>query len=284
MSSILKALKRIEVTSPPSERSETFFTMPQASDSKQANNLKAKRRWFVPGLIVIFLVLLVVVVAAIITISQRQPIIAKKFSTGVAENQKEDPTSLSEKSSIFRSKIPLGPTNTTEGPTQHAQLPKNQIKPTSSTGKIKNSASGAPTALPNVTVNPLPSKSTSVVRSPQSQRTTTPKRPLPKKPASKDSIASKKTIAAKSVPSGKPATREKKREKSRKYDRIGDDKLKLQALAWFNDASKRMAVINSHIVREGGSVDGYQVTQIRKQDVVVNDGRKSWRLVFGFQK
>jgi hypothetical protein len=44
-----------------------------------------------------------------------------------------------------------------------------------------------------------------------------------------------------------------------------------------------MAVINSRIVREGGSVDGYQVTQIRRQDVVVNDGKKSWRLVFGLK-
>jgi hypothetical protein len=64
---------------------------------------------------------------------------------------------------------------------------------------------------------------------------------------------------------------------------MDDTKLKLQALAWFSDASKRMAVINSHIVREGGSVDGYQVTQIRRQDVVVNDGKKSWRLVFGLK-
>ena len=44
-----------------------------------------------------------------------------------------------------------------------------------------------------------------------------------------------------------------------------------------------MAVINSRIVREGGSVDGYQVTQIRRQDVVVSDGKKSWRLEFGLK-
>ena len=283
MRSILKALKRIEVTSPPSEGSETFFTMPQTSDSKQANNLKAKRRWFVPGLIAIFLVVLVIVVAAIIIFSRRQPIIAKKFSTGVAEKKKEDSTSITEKSNIYRSKIPPGPTKSTEGPAQLTQLAKNQIKPASPTGNFKNKTPNAPTALPNVTVNPQPSKPPSAVRSPQSQQTTTSERPLPKEPASKDVIASKKTIAAKSVPSGKPASKAKKLEKSRKYDRIGDDKLKLQALAWFDDAAKRMAVINSHIVREGGSVDGYQVTQIRRQDVVLNDGKKSWRLEFGLK-
>jgi hypothetical protein len=95
--------------------------------------------------------------------------------------------------------------------------------------------------------------------------------------------ASKKSAAARSVPSGKPATKAKKPDRTRTYDRIDDSKLKLQALAWFNDASKRMAVINSHIVREGGSVEGYQVTQIRRQDVVVSDGKKSWSLEFGLK-
>ncbi len=283
MSSILKALKRIEATSPPSEDSETFFTMPKASDSKQADHLKARRRWFVPGLIAIVLVLLVVVVAAIIINSQRQPSIAKKISTEVADTQKENPTSISEGSGIFRSKIPPGPTNPTEDPVKHTQLAKNQTKQTSPKGNVKNKALNVLTALPNATVNPQHSKSTPAVRSPQSGKATMPKRPLPKEPVSKDSTASKKTIAAKSVPSGKPARKAKKPERSRKYDRIADDKLKLQALAWFDDASKRMVVINNHIVREGGSVDGYQVTQIRKQDVVINDGRKSWRLVFELQ-
>lgn len=68
------------------------------------------------------------------------------------------------------------------------------------------------------------------------------------------------------------------------YDRIEDSKLKLQALAWSADDARRMAVINGRIVREGESVDGYQVMQIREDDVVVNDGGKSWRLEFGMQR
>ena len=68
------------------------------------------------------------------------------------------------------------------------------------------------------------------------------------------------------------------------YDRIEDAKLKLQALAWSDDDARRMAVINGRIVREGQSVDGYQVMQIREEDVVVNDGGKSWRLEFGLQQ
>lgn len=63
-----------------------------------------------------------------------------------------------------------------------------------------------------------------------------------------------------------------------------DSKLKLQALAWSDDAVRRMAVINGRIVHEGESVDGYQVVKIRAEDVIVNEGGKSWRLEFGLRQ
>ena len=267
MSSILKALKRIEVLSP---RSEKFFTMPQTIDPKQANISKTRRRWFAPSLIVIILALLVVIVAAMVIFSRRQPVIAKKFQTEVSEKQSENPASLLEKSNIFKAKIPINSTNPTEESTRKAQLAKNQMKSALPDGKVINKPANAPVDQKNSTP-------TTTVQSPQPGRTTPLKKPQQKRPASQD------TVAAKSVPSGKPATKPKKSNKARKYERMDDAKLKLQALAWFSDASKRMAVINSHIVREGGSVDGYQVTQIRRQDVVVSDGSKSWRLVFGLK-
>ena len=62
--------------------------------------------------------------------------------------------------------------------------------------------------------------------------------------------------------------------------RFSDSKLKLQAIAWAHEASQRLAVINSRIVREGDSVDEYSIVQIRSEDVIVNDGTESWRLEF----
>lgn len=280
MSSILKALKRIEVRSP---QSEEFFTMPQTVDRKAANNSKTKRRWFVPGLIGFILVVLVFIVAAIIIINRRQPIVAKKMPPGVLEKQKGNPASILKESNVYRAKIPIGGTNQTKSPRKTTNLSKNNIKPASPAGNIKERATDARFKMPNVTVNQQNSKPTAAVGNPQPETAETLKRPLAKKTASKATEASKKTIAGKSVPSGKPASKAKKPVATRKYDRMDDSKLKLQALAWFSDASKRMAVINSRIVREGGSVDGYQVTQIRRQDVVVNDGKKSWRLVFGLK-
>jgi hypothetical protein len=280
VSSILKALKRIEVQSP---QSEEFFTMPQTIDRKAVNNSKTKRRWFVPGLIGFILVVLVFIVAAIIIMNRRQPILAKKMPTGVLEKEKENPASILKESNVYKAKIPISATNPTERPIRTANLSNNNIKSASSAGNIKERATDARSKMPDVTVKPQHSKPTATVGNPPPETAETLKRPLPKRPASKATAASKKTIAGKSVPSGKPASKAKVPVVTRKYDRMDDSKLKLQALAWFSDASKRMAVINSRIVREGGSVDGYQVTQIRRQDVVVNDGKKSWRLVFGLK-
>jgi hypothetical protein len=70
---------------------------------------------------------------------------------------------------------------------------------------------------------------------------------------------------------------------ARSYQRLDDSKLKLQAIAWSKDAAQRIAVINGHIVREGESVDGFLVNQIRQEDVVVNDGSASWQLEFGLK-
>jgi hypothetical protein len=280
VSSILKALKRIEARTP---QSEEFFTMPQTIDRKAANNSRSKRRWFVPGLIGFILIVLVFIAAAIIIIKRRQPIVAKKMPPGVFEKQKENPALISKGSNVYKAKIPISATKPTESPIRTANLSKNNIKSASPAGNTNEIATDARSKMPDVTVNPQKSKPTAAVGNPQPETAATLKRPLPKRPSSKATVASKKTIAGKSVPSGKPASKAKKTVATRKYDRMDDSKLKLQALAWFSDASKRMAVINSRIVREGGSVDGYQVTQIRRQDVVVNDGKKSWRLVFGLK-
>jgi hypothetical protein len=272
----LKALKRVEVQT---SHSDSFFNMPKTSDTKQANTSNERRRWFIPGLMTSFLVLLIIVIAAIILFSRRQPVITKKFPAGVTQKQKENPPSLLEKSNIYRAKIPSGFTNLSESPSKKAPLAKNQIQSAVPADNVKEMPAKARSTMPAGTVN----QQDSTTPGPQPKTAATLEQPLQKRPTSKDTAASKKSVAVRSVPSGKPATKAKKADQTSTYDRIDDSKLKLQALAWFNDASKRMAVINSRIVREGGSVDGFQVTQIRRQDVVVSDGKKSWRLEFGIK-
>ena len=60
--------------------------------------------------------------------------------------------------------------------------------------------------------------------------------------------------------------------------RLDDSKLKVMAIAWAEEPGRRLAVVNGHILREGGSVDGYTVTRIRRDDLVVSDGNRSWRV------
>ena len=65
--------------------------------------------------------------------------------------------------------------------------------------------------------------------------------------------------------------------------RLDESKLKVMAIAWADDPGRRIAVVNGHIIKEGESVDGYSITQIRRDDIIVNDGGKSWRVEFNLK-
>lgn len=62
--------------------------------------------------------------------------------------------------------------------------------------------------------------------------------------------------------------------------RIADSILKLQAVTWAPLAAKRFAVINNRIVREGEGVDGYLVAHIDKDFVTVSKNNQSWEVRF----
>jgi hypothetical protein len=68
------------------------------------------------------------------------------------------------------------------------------------------------------------------------------------------------------------------------FSRLDESKLKVMAIAWATDPSRRLAVVNGHIVKEGESVEGFSVTQIRKDDIIVNDGGRSWRVELNLKK
>ena len=281
MSSILKALKRIEVQS---SQSDSFFTMPKTGDVIPGKDTKSGRRWFLPGLILISLTLLVVVIAAIILFGRQKTVITKKFESEVSTKQREISTGSSVASKIFRAKIPQAPSDQIRSRPNRVQPANNKIKADAPKGSATQDSVKTGTSVTAMSIGQKNSKQTDAVPTTQPIAAPISKSSQQKKPLAKDTSISKKTVAAKSVPSGKPAKKIKKNVRARTYDQIDDSKLKLQALAWFNDATKRMAVINSHIVREGGTVEGYQVTEIRRQDVIINDGNKSWRLEFALKQ
>ena len=283
MSSILKALKKIEVQS---SRSDSFFTMPERVDKNPEKDPGERRRRHTGRLIAIILILLIVFIAAIIFFNQRHVLITKIFPAGVTGKSEQDSSITSAGSNIFRAKIPTAVTGAAQSPSRETRLAKKQ---TSSSPADKKTAPPAEhlSESSGVSVERPSSKTPAAARSSLQEKASNRKDPLAQQaqqPAAEDKASSRKTVSAKSVPSGKPATRAKKPKKTETYDRLEGSKLKLQALAWFVDPAKRIAVINDRIVREGGSVDGYQVAKIRPQDVVVSDGRKSWRLEFGLKQ
>jgi len=97
--------------------------------------------------------------------------------------------------------------------------------------------------------------------------------------------------------SGRPATRDKEKPVTmtamkppvRQTDEIGTTSgiriidpsiLKLQAISWSPEAGDRMAVINNHILREKGSIQGYLIILIDRDSVIVKKGSEKKKLVF----
>ena len=59
-----------------------------------------------------------------------------------------------------------------------------------------------------------------------------------------------------------------------------ETRLEIQAIAWSSYPESRIAVVNSRIVREGGSVEGVFVTNIGKDGIVFRKGGEEWRQLF----
>ncbi len=58
------------------------------------------------------------------------------------------------------------------------------------------------------------------------------------------------------------------------------DALQLQAISWSDRPGDRITIITGRIMREGQSIDGYTVIEIRSEDVIVEKEGKHWRLVY----
>ncbi|MFC1811475.1 general secretion pathway protein GspB [Thermodesulfobacteriota bacterium] len=61
---------------------------------------------------------------------------------------------------------------------------------------------------------------------------------------------------------------------------VSETGLELQAIAWSGDTGSRIAVINGRIVREGGSVEDVSIVRINQDDVVFKKGGETWQQVF----
>lgn len=63
---------------------------------------------------------------------------------------------------------------------------------------------------------------------------------------------------------------------------LEDIGLHVQAISWNETPSRRLAVINSRLCREGEKINGYRILTINPDDVVVSKGEKTGKLIFNF--
>ena len=282
MSSILKALKRIEENSPPPQ---PHPALPGPIASEPVPNLNDRKR---PRRIVyLFLMLLLVAIVAVMLFSQRRLIISKMMSVLSSESPTAVKATGSSGTNVHRAKVPGPSAKPSQNPPSVDRRPGKPAKKVISGNREKKYQPSMPPGLRRPGNDTSRSQTAASIRKTNTSRNSRIKKPLKKSSRSQEPAPVKRTVAPKNTRPTAPEAKAQKPAKTRPretYDRIADSKLKLQALAWSDEAARRMAVINGRIVHEGESVDGYQVVKIREEDVILNQGGKSWRLEFRLQQ
>lgn len=174
-------------------------------------------------------------------------------------------------------------------PTHRVPVQTKSEPPVKSEPSAPESPARTPTTGTMATVKPrMPDwvESDAPTQADPSGRTPLPaesKKPPAATPRSTESEA-RRTAAAPPTKSPPPASTEARTSDEARFsaaERLRDDRLKIQAIDWSPVADDRMAVINSHIVREGSSVEGFSVIAIRQDDVIVKEQGRLYRVVFG---
>ncbi len=272
MSTILKALKRVDQTTPPPDDLQSW---PPKVDTKEAVRGRLYRIWM-RRKVVVALILVVVAVAAGWLVYSQKEVLLSQFGSH----------SGPEKPPVFHAKIEPPPPESKRPVSQQAVSP-NRRKPRS---RLKPGSDPVDTArLPSTSPRsaakrkePTDRLKTSAAQAQTAETRQPPKSSTTRRPETK-ARGSDRHKARTPPPAPTKRSRAPAAQAKRSYQRLDDAKLKLQAIAWSSDAAQRMAVINNRIVREGESVEGFSINQIRQEDVIVNDGNQTWQLEFGLR-
>ena len=262
MSSILKALKKIEESAPPEES----FNPAQVFNPHTVFWQRHRGRWITSKIIYMGLAAVVVLAAGILI---------RGWMSGETDPRGGKPLTAAADSApasvdAFRAKLPDG---RTDAPSPPVAVPS----PSGQAGSVAVPAP-PPADAPEVTaaLRPAPTAQAAkpAIRAVPKE---TPQAPPVERPPA---LPQRAAPARETPPTGRPPAA---RAPEDNLSRLDDSKLKVMAIAWHGQAARRIAVINGHIVKEGESVDGYTITQIRKDDVIVSDGSRSWRVQFALK-
>lgn len=282
MSTILKALKQVDQTAPP----EDIQSWPPKIDTKETVKARVEKIRLNRKVYLTIVLVLIIVAAGWLAYNQKDLLLAKLSSGRTSEKDKLTSSASSKNGPVYQTKINPRSSKQTASSPKKDSLPdrgnrqaglKNEPKQTGTDKQLGQ--------LPKIPVRKNIIKRKDFTASGQT-------RLLPKPAPNRSRISRSQTADPKNPVRNQdraaltPPTKKAKsplKQVSRSYRRLDNSKLKLQAIAWSNDVAQRIAVVNGHIVREGESVEGFSVTQIRQDDIIVNDGTESWRLEFGLK-
>lgn len=262
MSSILKALKKLE-RDPPEQDSYQPWT--EQIDHKKAVTGRAGKIWRAAKLWRSVPLVLLLAALGWFGFSQKQRLFDWVSAPKSSENHSSagsNPGAEQEPKANDRSSSKPPPVSPTSKNTNRYA----KAEPSTPTGKTSPQAK--PAAPP--AKKPI---------APQSNSPITPVKPATA--VSRDAPTRKNAVSVASSTASKKASRSTKPQDT--LSRFRESSLKLQAIAWSDDIERRLAVINGRILRQGESVEGFLIKQIRQDDVVVSNGKQSWKLEFGLQ-
>jgi hypothetical protein len=270
LSTILKALKRIDQTTPPPDDLQTW---PPKIDTQKTVKARIHKIWLYRKVVLALILILVLIAAGWLAYSQKHWLASKIL-----------PQKPAAKGPIYQAKIDSGSDEPRAAVPQKEPALKPQNARSGAASGPRPTGAGRPSGKLPLTPAPQKSKINRIYAS--SGKTQSPGTNIAakSKPSRLPMADSEKSIQRETRPAAAAApTKNSPPRVARSYRRLEDSKLDLQAIAWSKDAKRRIAVINGHIVREGESVEGFMVNQIRQEDVVVNDGTVSWQLELGLR-
>lgn len=284
MSSILKALKRIEKDAPPQDESHPW---PRPIDSKKAFNSRVKKTWLYNKLLRLLVIFIILGAVGWLVISQREVIVAKLMPAKSRNDTRQQSAPSQDQSRAYQAKISSTSKPVKNDSPHTSKAPAKPAAKSNSPKKLIPAGSNKPSprVLSQTRAGQPPSPPIPPpVKNKQSLKTKSKSGQLNRQTGS---TVSQMPATMPITSTGTPDPKGKAGGSNTKFDSVSvfnDSKLKLQAIAWSQDASRRMVVINSRIFREGETVDGFSITQIREDDVIITDGSEIWRLEFSLKQ
>lgn len=254
MSSILKALKKLENEAP--EQSKVQFWS-QKKYSQKTIHMRAKGGLrLIKQHIIIILFVMILAVGGGLILSRKPP---EKVLAPIARTE-------------------IKPTKHIRSPEKRA-LPQNvaQIEPPAKKDIKKSEPNTKPRNIPPAPVRKPLQEIPALIE----KTKTKPEERIrsPEKSAVLQDLSQIEPQEKKGVEKAEQ-NKEIERFSSLPVKQTNDSGLELQAIAWSSDPKNRIAVINGRILREGESIERVQVTHIGKDNVIFKDGRNEWRQVF----